>query len=233
MLCKCAANLRDGNCWEVLMSSFVLGRIQDCDDLRGPKLCMIKDLQAVFHKLNRSVNVRLTPSQQNTVATQPMNLQQQIVLPRLKRKAWRTRSRNRKRWASLGGLVWCHLCVAGYNWLLLALMIPDVCSRLFVGRVNQHFENLTQDCARQTSMFFLLAPPGEKQDTFGFPEMFNFDLSSLDPQFTFQVGCVPSRGIGCSRFGTGLLVENWAVEHLVMAIWCLQRFLTTCFNHQI
>ena len=79
MLCKCAANLRDGNCWEVLMSSFVLGRIQDCDDLRGPKLCMIKDLQAVFHKLNRSVNVRLTPSQQNTVATQPMNLQQQIV----------------------------------------------------------------------------------------------------------------------------------------------------------
>ena len=70
MLCnECAANLRDGNCWEVLMSSFVLGRIQDCDDLRGPKLCMIKDLQAVFHKLNRSVNVRLTPSQQNTVAT--------------------------------------------------------------------------------------------------------------------------------------------------------------------
>jgi len=31
---------------------------------------MIKDLQAVFHRLNRSVNVRLTPSQQqNTVAT--------------------------------------------------------------------------------------------------------------------------------------------------------------------
>jgi hypothetical protein len=31
-----------------------------------------------------------------------------------------------------------------------------------------------------------------------------------------------------------LLVENWAVEHLhVMAIWCLHRFLTTCFNHQI
>ena len=53
---ECAANLRDGS-WEVLMSSFVLGRIQDCDDLRGPKLCMIKNLQAVFHKLNRSVNV--------------------------------------------------------------------------------------------------------------------------------------------------------------------------------
>ena len=34
MLCnECAANLRDGS-WEVLMSSFVLGRIQDCDDLR-------------------------------------------------------------------------------------------------------------------------------------------------------------------------------------------------------
>ena len=45
MLCnECAANLRDGS-WEVLMSSFVLDRIQDCDDLRGQKLSMIKDLQ--------------------------------------------------------------------------------------------------------------------------------------------------------------------------------------------
>ena len=49
---------------------------------------------------------------------------------------------------------------------------------------------------------FLLAPPWEKQDMLGLPEIFNFNLSSLDPQFTFQVSCVPSRGRGCSRFGT-------------------------------
>ena len=37
-----------------------------------------------------------------------------------------------------------------------------------------------------------------------------------------------------SVWNMGLLVENWAVEHLhVMAIWCLHRFLTIFFNHQI
>ena len=33
-----------------------------------------------------------------------------------------------------------------------------------------------------------------------------------------------------SVWNMGLLDENWAVEHLVMAIWCLHRFLTTFFQ---
>ena len=46
MLCnQCAANLRDGS-WEVLMSSFVLGRIQVCADLcRIVRVPLVKALQ--------------------------------------------------------------------------------------------------------------------------------------------------------------------------------------------
>ena len=54
---------------------------------------------------------------------------------------------------------------------------------------------------------FLLAPPWEKQDMLGLPEIFNFNLSSLDPQFTFQVSCVPSHGIGLrSVWNMGLMI---------------------------
>ena len=49
-----------------------------------------------------------------------------------------------------------------------------------LGRVNQHFENLTQDCACQTSIFFLLAPPWEKQDMSGFPD-FQLQLELRGP----------------------------------------------------
>ena len=50
---------------------------------------------------------------------------------------------------------WLYLVIVGFN--------DSRCLfRLFVGRINQHFENLTQDCACQTSRFFLLAPPSEK-----------------------------------------------------------------------
>ena len=78
MLCnECAANLRDGS-WEVLMSSFVLGRIQDCDDLRRMvrvpyRSKALHQRSSVFHKLNRSVNVRHRLS--NKTPSQPMNPQ--------------------------------------------------------------------------------------------------------------------------------------------------------------
>ena len=63
MLCnECAANLRDGSFWEVLMSSFVFVFRQDqvCESPIGQKLCMIKDLQ-IFHKLKQFVQALVNP----------------------------------------------------------------------------------------------------------------------------------------------------------------------------
>ena len=78
---------------------------------------------------------------------------------------------------------------------------------------------------------FLLAPPWEKQDMFG-PEIFSFNLSSLDPPTVHLPGELRAQPWNRLRsvWNMGLLDENWAVEHLVMAIWCLHRFLTTFFQ---
>ena len=98
-------------------------------------------------------------------------------------------------------------------------MIPDFCSDYL----------LWASTVLVKLPFFLLAPPWEKQDMFG-PEIF-FNLSSLDPQFTFQVSCgVPSRGIGCSRFGT------WGWWSKTWWLWFQSNFkgnprLRPCQNH--
>ena len=68
---------------------------------------------------------------------------------------------------------WLYLVTVGFN-------DSRFLFRLFVVRVNQHFENLTQNCACETSRFFLLVPPWEKQDMSG-PEILSFSLSSLNP----------------------------------------------------
>ena len=78
-------------------------------------------------------------------------------------------------------VAWAHGMVSFLCcWLLFVLMIENGGSNQFLGASTGISENLTQDCACQTSMFFLLASPWEKQDMSG-PEIFNFNLSSVGP----------------------------------------------------
>ena len=120
---------------------------------------------------------------------------------------------------------WLYLVIVGFN--------DSRCLfRLFVGRVNQHFENLTQDCACQTSMFFLVSSALGKNKTCSVFRIFSFSLSSVDPPTVHLPGELRAQPWNRLRsvWNMGLLDENWAVEHLVMAIWCLHRFLTTFFQ---
>ena len=120
---------------------------------------------------------------------------------------------------------WLYLAIVGFNDSRFLI-------RLFVGRVNQHFENLNQDCACQTSRFFLVS------SALGKTRHVRSGNSQLQLELLGTAHSLPGELRGAQPWNRlrlvwnmGLLVEHWAVEHLhVMAIWCLHRFLTTLFQ---
>ena len=103
------------------------------------------------------------------------------------------------------------------------------------GRFNQHFENLTQGCACQTSMFFWLysSALGKTRHVRSGNSQLQLELLGPTVHLPGELRAQPWHRLR-SVWNMGLLVENWAAEHLhVMAIWCLHWFLTAFFNHQI
>ena len=113
--------------------------------------------------------------------------------------------------------------------LLLAFNDSRCLFRLFVVRVNQHFENLTQDCACQTSIFFVSSALGKTRHVRSGNSQPQLELFGPTVHLPGELRAQPWNRLQ-SVWNMGLLDENWAVEHLVMAIWCLHRFLTTFFQ---
>ena len=209
MLCnECAANLRDGNCWEVLMSSFVFvfwqnpglwWFVQNSQSPIGQKLGMIKD------------------------STNWINLW----------KLWWIRSlfcpgcANREN-EVLHAIADSERCLGAWYgvifvcWLLFVLMIEMVVQTNFWARQPAFRELDSGLCMSNFHIFFVSSALWKNKTC----PVRKFSASTWapwnHPQFTFQVSCVPSRGIG-SRFGT------WGWWSRTGPWNTCHRFLTTVF----
>ena len=126
-------------------------------------------------------------------------------------------------------MIWCHLCVAGY---IVGFFDSRCLFRLFVGRINQHFENLTQDCACQTSRFFLLAPPSEKTRHVRSGN-FQLQLELLGPTVHLPGELRAQPWNRLRSVWNGVVGRKLGRGTPCYGVWCLHRFLTTFFNHQI